>query len=424
MGGCAGMVLSPRVAGAARVESNAFLRGAALRALLEEYDMLGEHRTAGPGDNATSAWLAGKFDRGGFETRLPSFGFDLFEPSRSELSLSGKSVTLFPAWPVVDTPLEGVTGSLVAHDASSVAGKIAVIALPYKPYATWAQPIYGEPVKSAIERGARAVIAITEGPTGEIIALNALPSRFNWTIPVLLAAEKDKPVLLDAVARGANATVFSLGHRTPNAKATNVLARRTGKGKTIVLSTPKSGWFHCASERGSGIAIFLGLAQWLARESSADLLCIATSGHEIDGTGGKAFLVENAPKPDQVRLWLHIGANVACNAIGFSGGLPVREPAPDVKRRITASAPLLDATRASFKGLQGYDEPVDAGSANAVGEALIFRDAHYSPILSPLGSSPLFHTRLDRSQFAATPEVLETVAHALASAIAQTALVP
>lgn len=266
------------------------------------------------------------------------------------------------------------------------------------------------------------MIAITDGPTGEIIALNALPSRCNWAAPVLLAAGRNKPVLLDAVARGAKATVLSLGRRTPKAKATNVLARRTAKDKPIVLSTPKSGWFHCASERGSGIAIFLGLAQWLAQESNADLLCIATSGHEMDGAGGKAFLLENAPKPDQVRLWLHIGANAACNAIEFSNGLPVREPVPNLKRRIIASAPLLDATRASFKGLLGYEEPIDAASANAVGEALIFRDAHYSPILSPLGSSPLFHTRLDRSQLATTPEVLEKVAQALASMIAQTVL--
>lgn len=111
-----------------RANGGALLQGAALRALLEEYDMLGEHRTASPGDNATSEWLAGKLDRGGFETRLPSFDFDLFEPSRSELSLVGKSVALFPAWPVVETMLEGITAPLLAHDASDVARKIAVIA--------------------------------------------------------------------------------------------------------------------------------------------------------------------------------------------------------------------------------------------------------------------------------------------------------
>jgi hypothetical protein len=60
------------------------------------------------------------------------------------LSLAGKSVALFPAWPVVETMLEGITAPLLAHDASDVARKIAVIALPYKPYATWAQPTYGD----------------------------------------------------------------------------------------------------------------------------------------------------------------------------------------------------------------------------------------------------------------------------------------
>jgi hypothetical protein len=114
---------------------------------------------------------------------------------------------------------------------------------------------------------------------------------------------------------------------------------------------------------------------------------------------------------------LHIGADVACNDITFAGGAPVRIPQINSRRRMIASASLLDVARAAFKGQAGYDVPVDAASSDAVGEALIFRDAGYAPIVSLVGSSPLFHTRLDRAPLAAMPDVLELVARSLASVL-------
>lgn len=414
MGGIAGYALSANKLLAAAGQGDA-LNGTAMRTWLDEYDALGEHRTASPGDNATSPWLADKLTRSGYQTSQPSFDFDLFEPDRCEIAIGDQKISLFPAWPVVETG--GSTAQLASIDAPDIKGKIAVIAFDHKVY-TWAQPQCGGPVQAAIARGAKAVLAITEGPTGGIVALNAIPSRHAWTVPVLLAPGREKARLTDAAAHGAEATLISTGKRTPNAKATNVLAHRPGNGKTIVLSTPKSGWFHCASERGSGIAIFLALADWLARTSTADIMCIATSGHEIDGTGGREFLTNGAPTPDRTRLWLHIGANVACSTITFADGKPAPEDAPFAARRITASASLLPAVQKAFAGQPGYDTPQDAATSEAVGEAAIFRDAGYNPILGVVGLSPLFHTRLDRAPLAASPTAIAAVASGLSAVLA------
>lgn len=389
-----------------------------MRTWLDEYDALGEHRTASPGDNATSPWLADKLTRSGYQTNLPSFDFDLFEPDRCEIAFSDQRISLFPAWPVFETAAGGTTAQLTPIDAPDIKGKIAVVTFDHNVY-TWAQPQCGEPVQNAISRGAKAVVAVTEGPTGDIVALNAIPSRHAWSVPVLLAPGREKARLMDAAAQGSNATVVSIGKRTPNVKATNVLAHRPGNGKTIVLSTPKSGWFHCASERGSGIAIFLALADWLARTTTADVVCIATSGHEIDGSGGRQFLSNGAPTPDRTRLWLHIGANVACSTIAFADGKPIRDDKPSAARRITASASLLPIVQTAFAGQKGYETPQDAATSEAVGEAAIFRDAGYNPILGLVGMSPLFHTRLDRAPLAAGPAEMAAVASGLSTVLAR-----
>jgi hypothetical protein len=79
-----------------------------------------------------------------------------------------------------------------------------------------------------------------------------------------------------------------------------------------VISTPSSGWFHCAGERGPGIAIWLALARWSShRESTVRYTFVASSGHEIGEQGMRSFLASQAPRPSEVDIWLHLGASIA-----------------------------------------------------------------------------------------------------------------
>lgn len=399
-------------AGAAAAQALDPFSGAVMLKDVRSYDALGEHRTGSEGDNATSRWLTRRLGDAGLNPSLQTFPSPLFVPTACRIAVGGAEIAAFPAWPVAPTSRAGVAAPLAAHDAESIAGKIVVVRLPYSAGASWAAPGYGAAVMAAIKRGAVAVIAVTDGVTGDIIALNAAPDRFTWPVPVVIAAGRDGDRLAAAAISGATANLLSEGTQTPLATGANVVAHRPGSGKTIVISTPKSGWFHCAGERGSGIAVFLALASWLMRHSQADLLFACLSGHELDEMGAAHFLRNGAPAPEQLKVWFHIGANAAMQGLAIENGAVVARPPSGPSRRVTVSRDLIPAAQSAFTARAGYASPWPLDTANAVGDLSIFNTAGYGALVGLLGPSPLFHTRLDRADVATTPAELAAVAGA------------
>jgi hypothetical protein len=384
------------------------------------YDALGEHRTASDGDVATTRWLERRLGEAGLTTELQRLTAPLFKPVQCRIELAGGAFAAFPAWPPVTTAPDGLEGVLAPAEAGDLARKIALVRIAYTPGASWAAAGSGEAVMAAIGKGASAVIAITEGPTGQIIALNTVPGRFQWTAPVVIAGGRNGAALNKAAVDGARVRLVSTGQSIPAAEAANVVGRRPGRGKTIVVSTPKSGWFHCAGERGSGLAVFLDLAPWLVRHSDADLLFVATSGHELGYGGGDVF-VRSAPPPDQVRLWLHIGANVAVQDVTVADGVVTGTGRAVGARSLTATDDLAPAARQAFAGLSGYETPRALSAETAVGEVELFHKAGYDHLVGLVGAYALFHTPIDRAEIATTPAILQPLAAAcrsLASAVA------
>lgn len=396
----------------ARAQTRDPLSGAAMMEDVKAYDALGEHRTATAADDATSLWLARRLGQAGLKASLQPFRAPLFVPARCELRVADQVVPAFPGWPVTATPEGGVSAPLAAHDDPAIAGKIAVARLPYRQGGSWAAHGFGDLMLQIAVRGPSAIVAVTEGPTGGVIALNAVPSRFRWPVPVVIAGGRYGEQLSSLAAGGAPARLVSTGTSTPAATATNVVARRPGRGETLVVSTPKSGWFHCAGERGTGVAVFIALAGWLARRTDADLLFVAFSGHELDEMGGAHFMATAAPAPQSVRVWLHIGANAAMQPLSVANGVarPVPPSGPD--RRVTATPSALGAAQRAFTAAAGYGAPRLINEVNAVGELSIFRTAGYQALAGLLGANPLFHTRADRADVATTPAVLARVAGA------------
>src|SRR5947207_11262129 len=135
------------------------------------------------------------------------------------------------------------------------------------------------------------------------------PGAEPWPIPVALISPHDEPALMSSARSGAKASLLVDGLDDRDARAKNVIARLDRGKDLIVVSTPQSGWFRCAGERGPGIALFLGLARWASRRpSGSSFLFVSTSGHELGGLGMMAFQKELAPAPDRVLCWLHLGA--------------------------------------------------------------------------------------------------------------------
>jgi hypothetical protein len=299
-----------------------------------------------------------------------------------------------------------------------LSGAIALVVLPYKRWAALADPQATRPLAEAFARGAAAVVLVTTGPTGEAIALNVSPHRPGFERPVAILAPKESAPFLAAAAEGrpATLTVDGRGGQRP---AFNLVARLDRKAaRTLILSTPRSGWFGCAAERGSGLAVWLALANWLARaEPGLNVELVATSGHEYEYLGGEQYLEHLAPAPAATRLWVHIGASAAARDWHELG--PVLRPLPsaDSQRVLTATADIIAPVRQAFHGISGLEAAYVADSGSAGGELINVLKAGYGSAIGLYGGHRYFHTRGDDMR-CVSGDLVRPVAEAFQAAIA------
>ncbi|MBK7600127.1 MAG: hypothetical protein IPJ07_17035 [Acidobacteria bacterium] len=111
----------------------------------------------------------------------------------------------------------------------------------------------------------------------------------------------------------------------------------------MIVSTPSSGWFQCAGERGPSIALWLGwrAGQRLAK-SDMSWLFVASSAR-IERRRHTAFHRPHRAAAGEVRGWLHLGAGIATN--------DYRED------RAGLESKLLSKEALRFRGLQGRCSP-------------------------------------------------------------------
>ena len=370
---------------------------------VRRYQDFGDHRSGSRGDILTTNWIAGRLRRLGFTITLQPFPIDLFEPEIGRFRIGNAEAETFPLWPPRETGPEGVQGRLV-HARRAGPGEIALVRLPYAPNASIAAPAYRDPIRRAIEGRPAAIIVVTEGPTGSIIALNIPDHAPHWRMPIALVGSRDGERLMRAATDGHPALLVQRGRRS-RSTARNVFARRPGRGRTLVVSTPTSGWFGCAGERGAGIALFLAVAEHLARVSRRSLLFLATSGHEYEGLGSRAAMSGLPPPPD-VAAWVHIGANVAGAAVDIADGQARSTGRPFAPRGVGATASLIDSVRQAYQGLAPYAPPVLLDGTTAVGDLSHYLEAGYGAVMGLVGAHPLHHTRLDLANNATSPQLL------------------
>jgi hypothetical protein len=260
--------------------------------------------------------------------------------------------------------------------------------------------------------GARAVVAITEGPSGGIFAPGALARGATCPLPVVLVSRDDAPALRAVAEHGEEAILLLDGVEEPAAAARNVVGH-TGHGSRLaVISTAQSGWFRCAGERGTGVAIFLALARWAAEaDRDTRFLFVSTSGHELDGAGMRAFMAAAAPPPAGVDVWLHLGASIATRAWWRgSDGLPVPIDRAEAQP-MRCSPELLGLISPLYTHLQH----VDAGDTPPRGE-MEFILGHGYRAFGYFGRHHVSHTPADGPE-ATAPELLESMARVTIAAL-------
>jgi hypothetical protein len=386
------------------------LSGGRLYADVETYAEFGNHRAGGEGDRATTDWISKKMAQVGYHILWDTISFTRFDLESARLDVGGESLECLPFWfPTVTE--QRITAPLVVFDpdgTEALSGKIGVITGPANQWrfdpTDW--------TIAAASRGALALAIVMPHPSGHVAAQNAV-APFNQiprSIPVMNVAEKDEARLLEGAQAGSNATLEIRGTTDTDGRTENIIATLERGPEWIVISTPLTGWYTCGGERGPGVALFLGLARWLAKEDLPySLMFLGNAGHELDQIGATDTLDKNAPDPKDVKAWIHLGASIATRdmEVGADGKETLLDRANTYGSLVSTEA-LLPAVTSAFVGV---DFLTPRSTAPINGELKKYMDAGY-PAFGLFGACPRFHTPYDAAD-STSPELLEQVADAL-----------
>jgi hypothetical protein len=372
-------------------------RGARMDRIAEaiaEYDQQGEHRTGTLVDEKSAAWLVRALAGCGLVARLERFDFTRFDPQKADVVFSGLRRHGLPAFDGGVTPPEGVRGRLGALGSRA---EIAFARIAPSPRAD-----AFERFERARMAGAhRAILVLPERGSahGDLALINAERFSSPDATPVVQLAGSHTFAVEEGARTGAQAHVVVLAERTP-ASALNVTARIRGadpEAAPLVVMTPRSGWWSCASERGGGLAAFLEIARALYdAPPRRDVVFVASSGHELGHLGLHAFLAAHESLAS-AHAWLHLGANFAA----ARGELYVQ----------VSSGEMAELARTAFAAAGRAPDRIVGPETPPLGEV---REVADRPYVSVLGTNPLFHSPDDRWPYAVDLEQTARACEALA----------
>lgn len=380
--------VSPRVAGA-QVETDATTRQ--LQADLVQHAAFGDKFSGGPGDTATAEWVAGRLRASGYRVEESVFDAPYFVKRAARLASGPASADVIPQAPVVPTGAGGISAplALVDGEVGSVRGRIALVIAPFARHAAlFADRGVGRTVVEAAQKGAAAVVIVTTGPSGEAAALNA-PEEPFVPIPAAVLAPKHAEPFVRAARAGTPATLVLDGDAV-HRPCRNVIGRVQRGDRWIALSTPRSGWFGCVGERGTGTAVLLALADWTVRRfPDLSVFVMNTGGHEYFFAGSHRA-IERAPAPGDTIVWAHVGAALAARDAEEREGRWIMLDTADPQRSLMASDAVREFAATGFRGLSGLERPGPVRSQ--AGELSTFTDRGYANAFAVLGVHRWFHT--------------------------------
>lgn len=362
-----------------------------LQADLERHASFGDKFSAGPGDGATADWIAGRLRGSGYAVAESTFAAPYFVKRAALFTCADATTDVVPQAPVVPTESRGITAPLALVEATvgDVRGRIALVVAPFARHAAlFPDRGIGATVRAAAAGGAVAVVIVTTGPSGEAIALNCPEEPFVAVPAAVLAPKLAAPFI--AAARAGDAATLVLDGEATKRPCKNLVARLARGPRWLAISTPRSGWFGCVGERGTGTAVFLELADWAIRRfPDLSVFLLNSGGHEYFFAGSHRVLHE-APAPADTLVWAHIGATLAArNAVERDGRLVMLDTA-DPGRSLMATSTARAAVAEAFRGLEGLEQPGPV-RPNA-GELSTFTDRGYVTAFAVIGQHAWFHT--------------------------------
>ena len=385
------------------------LSGASLYQDVARYASFGLHRFGSAGDRATADWIAGEMKQAGFDVSFqPVVLGRQYVVEQASAEAAGTTVEATPFWWPPEDRASFRLSAPLARDGDA-AGKILLLDLPFDRGA-YLGPGHRAAISEAAAKKPAAILLTIGNPADDRFAYNVTQEDAPWPVPVIVVGAKSREVFERVLAAGAPVTLDVKGHYERDVAGRNVIAEiGTGRGPTVVVSTPMTGWYSCACERGPGIANFLALARTVAAETwPAHFVFIATAGHEIGHGGMELFLKHGAPAPKDTLAWIHFGSSNAC--YGFAEG--ARTDRPEEERYLVLSKSAVALTDEAFANVAAKRLVTEK---QAVGELRDVHAAGYANFLGMAGRHRTFHTPSD-DLGATGPEILEPVARAFVDA--------
>lgn len=383
------------------------IKGDELYHTVEKYVSLGEHRTGTSADTATSAWLRKELISYGYDVKYLDFAMREFFPANVFLAHDKDTVHAFPLWWVNEQIANTVQGTLVEEKDVKAYKQhdIVLIHLPVKNGKTNAY------IDSLTNRGVAGIVAITDNPSGEIQAYNTSKDQQPWRVPVILVAPKDSAAILSFVKQK---VILSISGEFKTVQARNVYGKIGHGDQYIIISTPISGWFTCGGERGTGVAIWLGLAKWAAKQNSKyTFVFTGNSGHEHAFYGAHQYLESHAPAPEKTHLWIHFGAGAATLKYKVSNGSLETQAPVDNERRFFYNDAVKAAFDSAFKNIEAVKI---LANENPGGELAAVAQKGYKRFAGVSYAHPYFHVPTDDAS-TTSPEILESTTKAWADFI-------
>lgn len=350
--------------------------------IIEEYDQQGSHRTGTATDTNNAHWLAEKIKSFRLEPKVVGFSHSRLDAIQSRVQVDGRICEGVPLFDCTYTDSAGVTGKLGLLGS---AADIIVAEVP--PNLRQAEAKTFMAVRQ--HQSCQAMIALGGGkpfdmPPGFAL-VNAEAFNEPFGPPVLQVPGTVASWLLEAAKQGKTGHVILEAKRTA-VEVFNVEAHIPGKIRALpplVVMTPRSGWWQCASERGGGLAGWLEIMRTLQETGTErEVRFVATTGHELGHLGLEYFLQQHPKLVKNAHAWIHLGANLVA---AKRSALTLQ-----ASDRALASCGLEALKRVGIT--PEFQTPL---GARAVGEAQNIFDGD-GRFLSLLGSNELFHHPQDR----------------------------
>jgi hypothetical protein len=393
--------------------------------VISAYERQGFHRTGTDVDQRSGEWLYEEVRRIGLAPARESFQLNRIDPASCHLVVAGRRIQGLPLFDGAFTDQAGIRARLGPIDSD------AEIGLVEAPPNTAAAGALGQGRRHPRHR---ALVCVTRGGRPGLCPSNADFFLAPYGPPVLQVSSDESSFLDDHAQRRSVVTLVASVKRKM-ATAFNVTATIEGRSRALpplVVMTPRSGWYWCASERGGGIACWLELMRNIKHaEAPRDVLFVASTGHELGHLGIDVFVERRPGIVSQSVGWIHLGANIGA-AIPMGATTQSLEQTPERQHAtpVMARGTTIQASDDELEGVLSramleVDLRITRRNPRGTipgGEAEVVHRGG-GRYVSIIGSNALFHNPADRGRDAVNVGEIARFAAAVTS-IAETLLRP